>query len=245
MSIIRDLLEYYRLPTVVGSHQDDFEVQNNVLNGYETRYYYDKDLDYTGNPAAGEPYRMVVDMYTTDDIRYRRIFFYYDDDFNVTEISSQYEYGGKQKDDTYTYGPTGEIDSITSTETDVDVTWGDMPPSTGWPKRYSGGSGPWEIISVDTMVETNGRYFVDTLTNFNNTTNTQLIITPPLDPEVNDMFALSDYMGVWGSYSVLVVRNGQKIMGVDDDFIINTNDVTVEFVFTGVEQGWRIVTVSS
>lgn len=124
MSIIRDLLEYYRLPDIISQNVGDFEVSHETMNGYEERFYYD---------AAGpDPKRMVIDAFTSDDERYRRFIFDFDVNDNLTSVVTQFDNGTKQKTETYTYDGLGQISRIDSVVTDISVTWVNMPASTGW-----------------------------------------------------------------------------------------------------------------
>lgn len=122
MSIIRDLLEHYRFPPEVKDKIVDFEIKHTPVNGYEVRFYYNN------------PTRMVVDLFTSDDVRYRRVVYYYNSDLNITEIIHQYDYGKKQRIETFSYGSINPkvVDRVDISETDIDIIWYDLPISTGW-----------------------------------------------------------------------------------------------------------------
>lgn len=233
MSIIRDLLEYYRLPAEVRLHQEDFEVENDILNGYEDRYYYDKDKDYDGSSLPGQPYRMVIDQYTTDNVRYRRTYFFYNDRFNVTSISSQYEYGKKQKDESYTYGDDSELISINTVETDIDVTWVDMEPSTGWPGYFNSGGLQWIRVDSFQNAEPFRGYLCDT-------TGGSFSIVLPSDPEVGVAIGFEDVESNFGTNAVTIGRNGATIMGLDQDLTLNEDNQGLQLVYDGIGD-WRIV----
>jgi hypothetical protein len=156
MSIVRDLLEFYRFPSevrlqvaseiegepdVLTSRIDDFDIQLEILNGHTEKYYYDKDRDFFGVSDPGEPYRSVIDFFTDDNVRYRRSIFTYDDDFKVQTATHQYGFGSKERVETFTYG-TGLTNGvnvyISVAESDVSISWDDMPSSTGWPNYNMG-----------------------------------------------------------------------------------------------------------
>lgn len=128
MSIIRDFIEYYRMPAEIKIHLTDFEVKNTLLNGYEKKYYYALD--------GFNHYTMLVDMFTSDDVRYRRVFTTFDINFNILTIVHEYEYGKKSRTDTFVYGTgilDGAIIQVDTVKTDVDITWSTPSVSTGWP----------------------------------------------------------------------------------------------------------------
>lgn len=236
MSIIRDLLEYYRLPSVVKLHQLDFEVGHSILNGYEERFYYDKDLDDFGAPAPGQPYRMVIDQFTEDDIRFRRTFFVYNEDFVLQYISSQYEYGKKQKDESYVYDASGGIQTITTAEIDIDVIWSDQPPSTGWPTGSFTGRGGLNWIYVNTDInpaEAGTGYIMDTSGGWKN-------IFLPADPEEGDTIGVVDAEGTFsGTLACAIGQNGKTIMGLSEALILNEKHQGIQLVYDGISD-WRI-----
>lgn len=127
MSIIRDLLEYYRLPSEIKQNIVDFEVSHTLLNGREDRYYYS---NYGGYDLA-----MVVDMYTSADVRYRRSYYYYDLNLDIKRIDSEFDFGTRKRSEVFGYDVSNPRTIVRSTVTlsYISVTWSDLPVSTGWP----------------------------------------------------------------------------------------------------------------
>lgn len=126
MSIVRDLLEYYRLPPEVKGDIYNFSVNHTAANGSEIRFYYT------------DPKRMVIDMFDGGGVRYKRIYYFYDDNDRVSSISEESNNGGKVKDVTFTYGEEGVtagalLGSVTITDREAEIVWNELPSSTGWP----------------------------------------------------------------------------------------------------------------
>lgn len=62
-------------------------------------------------------------------------------------------------------------------------------------------------------------------------------ITLPLTPDVGFVVAV----GVGAFTDTVVARNGENIMGVAEDMVIDVPDYTVTFVYVNATQGWRII----
>jgi hypothetical protein len=128
MSIIRDFIEYYRLPSEIKAHLTSFDVSHILLDGYERKYYYALN--------GSNQYTMLVDMFTADNVRYHRKLFTYDIGFNLLSVSHEYEYGKKRRTDNFTYGSgitLGAVTQVTTDEFDINVSWATPAASTGWP----------------------------------------------------------------------------------------------------------------
>lgn len=61
----------------------------------------------------------------------------------------------------------------------------------------------------------------------------------PTSPDVGDMVMIGTPIG--GTGGPTVRRAGQKIMGLPEDMSINVENVVVTLMFTGADQGWRVV----
>ena len=68
-----------------------------------------------------------------------------------------------------------------------------------------------------------------------------LVITLPSSPSVNDRISISDYNASFEDYNLTIARNGKKIVGIEEDFVCDMNNLSLTFVYTGTTQGWRIV----
>jgi hypothetical protein len=82
-----------------------------------------------------------------------------------------------------------------------------------------------------TAVSGNG-YFV-------NTTSGAITVTTPASPSAGDIFSLADYAATWQTNNVTVTPNGtDKIGGVNEDALLNTEGQSVTFVYVDSTQGW-------
>jgi len=77
-------------------------------------------------------------------------------------------------------------------------------------------------------------YFVDT-------TSATITVTAPASPSAGDIFALKDYAGTFATNNVTIGRNGSKFDGVAADPILDTNQLSVAFVYVDSTQGWKSV----
>lgn len=88
---------------------------------------------------------------------------------------------------------------------------------------------------VSTFVaEHNVRYFIDT-------TGGIVTATLPSTPTENDTIEFIDLKGNFENNKLIIGRNGQKIMRLDEDMDVNINNMTVKLVFSGVTDGWIII----
>lgn len=242
MSIIRDLLEYYRLPAEIKLYRPDFAVKHGLVNGYEERYYYDQGQSFTGIISSPTDYHMVIDMYTygnPDNVRFRRTYFVYDEDFILKSITTQYEYGTKQKYESYAYGSSNEIIGVSSEETDINVTWTDMPASTGWPQKgYSSGGGGLTWIRVSSNpnpAENLTGYLCDT-------TGGDFNITLPSTPDEGMIVAFEDVESNFTNANLTIVPGGTStIMGVSEELVLDENNQGIQLVYDTTNDDWRIV----
>jgi hypothetical protein len=93
----------------------------------------------------------------------------------------------------------------------------------------------WQIVSTDVnpAVKLTG-YLVDTTT-------TAINITLPASPTVGDSVFIHDFTGNADVYNITVLRNTNKIMGVEDDMLIDYRDTALELVYTNANRGWQVV----
>jgi hypothetical protein len=73
-----------------------------------------------------------------------------------------------------------------------------------------------------------------------NTTGGAVTITLPASPAGNDKVSLCDYAGTFGTNFLTVGRNGAKIMGLDEDMTVPTNNASFDLTYIDATQGWRI-----
>lgn len=67
--------------------------------------------------------------------------------------------------------------------------------------------------------------------------NAGLTVTLPANPNVGDWL----YIGVLDFTNTNVARNGQKIMGLNEDMTIDASNISIQFVFTGSTYGWKFI----
>ena len=92
----------------------------------------------------------------------------------------------------------------------------------------------WQVITSDpNPASAGGRYMA-------NTSGGAFTITLPGSPSANDRVVISDYGGTFDTYNLTVGRNGNKIMGLSEDLVLNLPDVTVTLDYIDATQGWRI-----
>jgi len=93
----------------------------------------------------------------------------------------------------------------------------------------------WELVTSDpNPVSAGGRYMA-------NTSGGAFAITLPASPSANQRIVISDYAGTFDTYNLTVGRNGNKIMGLSEDLLLNLPDVTITLDYIDGTQGWRIV----
>lgn len=92
----------------------------------------------------------------------------------------------------------------------------------------------WATTAADlTAVAAHG-YFVDSSA-------AARIITLPLTPQVNTVVGIGDLAGTFQTNTCTIARNGEKIMGVADDLVLDVKNQVVVMVYTGATYGWKIV----
>ena len=82
-----------------------------------------------------------------------------------------------------------------------------------------------------TAVSGNG-YFV-------NTTSGAITVTMPATPSAGDIVGIKDYASTFAANNVTVARNGSNFDGVATDPVLNTNQLSVFFVYVDGTQGWK------
>ena len=82
-----------------------------------------------------------------------------------------------------------------------------------------------------TAVSGNG-YFV-------NTTSGAVTVTMPATPSAGDIVGIKDYAGTFATNNVTVGRNGSLIDGIATDAILDTDNLSVFFVYVDGTQGWK------
>lgn len=66
--------------------------------------------------------------------------------------------------------------------------------------------------------------------------------TLPSNPSTGDVVGFADARGQWGSYPLIVLRNGKKIEGGTANFVNNAAGTFFSMVFIDNATGWRVLT---
>ena len=103
--------------------------------------------------------------------------------------------------------------------------------SLGGSTTIAAGLSPVAVSTNITMVK-NTRYFVDTTVD--------LTLTLPATPSLGDEIELYDAKNNAFNNDVVILRNGEKINGLNDDASLDINGFAVSFVYTGSTYGWRM-----
>jgi len=98
-----------------------------------------------------------------------------------------------------------------------------------------GGGNPWASTSSNITIAANDRYFVDT-------TSGARTITLPASPQSGDQVSIIDLASTFDTNNCTIGRNGNKIMGLTEDLVLNVEDEAIQLVYTGATYGWKLTT---
>ena len=101
---------------------------------------------------------------------------------------------------------------------------------------YSNGQiigGPWYYTSTNYLAAVGDRLLLDTSA-------TSLTVTLPASPIIGNYVEFIDYSGTFGINNMIFARNGQRIMGLNEDLIVNINYAANTLIYSGPNQGWKI-----
>jgi hypothetical protein len=107
------------------------------------------------------------------------------------------------------------------------------------------GFGSTGEVSWDTTKKTSGFTAVSGVGYFCDTTSAAFTVTLPATPSAGNVVAVSDYAGTFGTNGLTIGRNGSNINGSANDFVINKNNVTAQFIYVDATQGWKVVFTGS
>jgi hypothetical protein len=83
------------------------------------------------------------------------------------------------------------------------------------------------------MTANNG-YFVDT-------SSAAKTMTLPASPTLGDTIRINDLAGTFGTNNLTVARNGQKIQGITQDLLVDTDQTSFGLVFSNSTYGWKVL----
>ena len=86
-------------------------------------------------------------------------------------------------------------------------------------------------VSSNITMAANNNYFVDT--------SAARTLTLPASPNLGDTIVIYDASGTAATNNITIARNGSNINGVADNAIIDVNQASSLFVYTGSTVGWR------
>jgi len=86
-------------------------------------------------------------------------------------------------------------------------------------------------ISANTTLVAGRRYFVDTTA--------ARTLTLPASPTLGQEIVVIDATGSAATNNITILRNGGKINGLTEDAILDVNQGTAIFTYTGSTLGWR------
>jgi hypothetical protein len=86
-------------------------------------------------------------------------------------------------------------------------------------------------ISANTTLVAGRRYFVDTTA--------ARTLTLPASPTLGQEVVVIDATGSAATNNITILRNGGKINGLTEDAILDVNQGTSIFTYTGSTLGWR------
>lgn len=94
-------------------------------------------------------------------------------------------------------------------------------------KKYS-------LKSAAFNAESNEAYIIDT-------SNGSFNITLPSNPQTGDVVSIADAKGTWNDNPATFVSNGEKIEGIEFDFVNNSQGTFFSLVYIDETTGWRIL----
>jgi hypothetical protein len=121
-----------------------------------------------------------------------------------------------------TAGLTGQS-LLKTSGADYDTEWGNPP-----------GSFKWFVVQGNYTVKDLDGVLVDTSI-------IPVTITATLNPTIGMQFALSDFAETFETNNCLIARNGQLLMGLAQDLLLNVNNRGLTIVFAGGTTGWKVV----
>jgi len=90
----------------------------------------------------------------------------------------------------------------------------------------------WVSISTNTIIENGNGYMVDSSTG-------PIIVTLPSSPSIGDRVLFVDVTSSFDINNLTINGNGQKIMGLLENMIVDTINVSFQLVFADATNGWR------
>ena len=108
----------------------------------------------------------------------------------------------------------------------------------------------WSSSKISSEIETHTEFnYLDTITSDYtanvkdyvpcDTTNNEITVTLPATPSNFNKVGLFDVKGMFDTNKVVIARNGNLIMGLEEDMEIDTKNISVELIF--INGDWRVI----
>ena len=94
------------------------------------------------------------------------------------------------------------------------------------------------VISWQTTVKTSNFTATANEGYFVNTTSGAITATLPASPSAGDIVGVKDYAETADTNNITIARNGSKIQGVENDFTITTEGLSIILLYVDSTQGW-------
>lgn len=91
-------------------------------------------------------------------------------------------------------------------------------------------------VSANTPVDSNKAYWCDTSAGAIN-------LTLPASASMGDIVRIYDVRGSFDTNNLTIIRNGNPIMGLDENLVVSTEGAAFEIVFYDGSYGWRIFSI--
>jgi len=102
---------------------------------------------------------------------------------------------------------------------------------TGQWTNATAGSPPFVEVTGNTTLVAGGQYFA-------NTTNGAITLTLPASPSIGDQVTIIDAAGTASANNITVARNAQRIQGVSQDLLIDSDRAAFTLVYYNFINGW-------
>lgn len=114
---------------------------------------------------------------------------------------------------------------------DTAAAWIDVSTGSG-PGSGSGGF-VWEYVSGNTTAADGKGYMADS-------SGGAFTITLPSNPSLGHTVSVVDASSSFSTNNVTMGRNGNKIMGLDQDLVLDSDNDAIELIYSNSTNGWRI-----
>jgi hypothetical protein len=92
----------------------------------------------------------------------------------------------------------------------------------------------WNIASSNATMSPNNGYFVDT-------SGGAKTMTLPVSPTLGDTIRINDLAGTFHTNNLTVARNGNKIQGITQDLLVDTDQTSFGLVYSNSTYGWKVL----